>query len=293
MTHGVSIAHAKRIARSAPSACITSAKVDEQGRLRADIAIDVAEARLRPGKTQDVRVIAYETVGRTDDAIPQPIVTESGRKALAIPLSVRPRDGQAVVRLRVGAALPGHAGEWVDLVVERVRPSLVPLAIALGAATLSVAVVLLNGWGDPTARKGHYEGKSTAEIRADLDQDIAWYEMGISVAGHVTMPEGSTSCELRVENVESNHCDQKVRVWETGNEDDVLYESGAIAPGEYLQTVELAHPLDVGTHTLTVQFQGYERQPALISDEGRVLGHDTFGASCAAEVTVEVLPASS
>ena len=144
-----------------------------------------------------------------------------------------------------------------------------------------------------TARKGHYEGKAREEIQRDLDQDIAWYSMEISVASRVTMAEGSTSCELRVENVEANHCDQKVRVWETGHEDDVLFESGAIAPGEYLQWVELAHPLEVGVHTLTVQFQGYEQSPTLLSDEGQLLGHDTFGASCAAEVTVEVVPTSA
>ena len=81
--------------------------------------------------------------------------------------------------------------------------------------------------------------------------------MEISVASRVTMAEGSTTCELRVENVEANHCDQKVHVWETGNEDDVLFESGAISPGEYLQWVELAHPLEVRTTRHAVHHSGH------------------------------------
>lgn len=250
------------------------------------------EARLKANKEQDVRVILYESGSLGEGGPIRPIATTSERRALAIPMSVHPHDGQENVTLRVSANIPDHAGKWVDILVERMHPSLLPLVVALLIATAVTAACILGSWGDPTARKGHYEGKTTAEIRADLDQDIAWDEMEISVASHVTMTEGSTSCELRVENVESNHCDQKVRVWETGSEDDVLYESGAISLGEYLQTVELAHPLEVGTHTLTVQFQGYEQSPTLISDEGRVLGHDTFGASCAAEVTVEVVPAT-
>lgn len=159
-------------------------------------------------------------------------------------------------------------------------------------AAALLAAWLLGAWGDPSARKGHYEGKTPEEIQADLDQDVAWYSMEISVASRVAVLEGQTRIEVRIENIEANHCDQKVRIWETGHEDDVLYESGAIAPDEYLQFVELAHALPVGIHMLTVQFQGYGQSPTLVSDEGQLLGHDTFGASCAAEVTLEVVPAS-
>ena len=292
MSRGVSMAHAKRIARKAPSATIACARVGDDGRLQTSIEVDVHEARLKPGKAQDVIVVLYESGSLGEGGTIRPIATESGKRALAIPMSVNPREGHEAVVLRIGAHLPDHAGKWVDILVERVRPNYAPLAIVPLILLFAGVAIMLNSWGDPTARKGHYEGKSRQEIQADLDQDIAWYEMEISVASHVTMLEGSTACELRVENVETNHCDQKVRVWETGSEDDVLFESGAIAPGEYLQTVELAHPLDVGTHTLTVQFQGYERSATLLSDEGQLLGHDTFGASCAAEVTLEVVPAS-
>ena len=204
--------------------------------------LDVRETHLKQGKTQHVRVVLYESDSVGEGKQPKPLPTATGKKALTIPMSVRPKDGQNAVGLRINASLPDHAGEWIDLVVERVLPNLAPLAIILALAMLAGLAILLNGWGDPSARKGHYEGKTTEEIQADLDQDIAWYSMEISVASHVTMAEGSTSCDLRVENVEANHCDQKVKVWETGHEDDVLFESGAISPGEYLQWVELTPP---------------------------------------------------
>lgn len=162
--------------------------------------------------------------------------------------------------------------------------------VAMLVGCVLAAALAPKPWGDPSARRGHYEGKSHQEIQRDLDTDVAWYAMEISVASRMSVPEGETRVEARIENVEANHCDQRVRIWETGREDDVLFESGAIAPGEYLQFVELAHALPVGTHDLTVQFQGYEREATLVSDEGVPLGHDTFGASCAAEVVLEVTP---
>lgn len=167
--------------------------------------------------------------------------------------------------------------------------------LAIGPALILVAVVvsvLLGLWKDPRARKGYYEGKSTEEIQHDLDSQVDWYAMEISVAGAMEITEGQTQVEARLENVVNNHCDQKVRMYLTDDPSDVLFTSGALSPGEYLQYVELAHPLPVGRHNVTVEFQGYEQSPTLISDEGHVLGHDRFGASAAAEVTIDVLPSN-
>ena len=158
------------------------------------------------------------------------------------------------------------------------------------AVSAIAAIIILDPWGDPRARKGYYEGKTKEEIQKDLDEQVAWYSMEISIASYMEMHEGEKEVEARIENVEANHCDQKVKIYENGHPDDVLYESGAIAPGEYIQNIELAHPLDVGVHKLTVEFQGYEQNMTLLSDEGQLFGHDTFGASCAAEVTLYVAP---
>ncbi len=153
-----------------------------------------------------------------------------------------------------------------------------------------VVVLVLSSWKDPRARRGYYEGKTPEEIREDLDSSVDWYSMEISVASSMRMKEGDTQVEARLENIGANHCDQKVKMYPTGDPSDVLYQSGAIAPGEYLQFVDLAHPLPIGRNAVTVEFQGYEQTPALVSDEGQFLGHDRFGASAAAEVVIDVLP---
>ena len=170
----------------------------------------------------------------------------------------------------------------------RKAPALIcVLAAALVAAGVAYAVL---GWRDPGARRGFYEGKTPEEIQRDLDAQVDWYAMEISVAGAMEVVEGGTQVEARIENAVANHCDQKVRMYLTDDPSDVLFESGAICPGDYLQYVELAHALPVGRHDVTVEFQGYERDISLVSDEGALFGHDRFGASCAAQVALDVRP---
>ncbi|MDO4537899.1 MAG: hypothetical protein Q4B54_07040 [Coriobacteriales bacterium] len=288
MPNGISMARAARLARKAPQSCTAAARVNDLGRLHAELAVDVDEAHLKPGKTQDVLVAIYELGSVGEDGHPQPIPI-SRHRALAFPVSVCPQEGEPEACVSVYAELPNHAGMWVELALERKKPRRAP--VLLGALALICALIayLIGSWADPNARRGYYEGKTREEIQRDLDAEVDWCAMEISVAPRVLMSAGSRACALRVENLAANHCDQKVRVWEQGYPNDVLFESGAIAPGEYLQVVELTHPLPIGTHTLIVQFQGYERQPTLISNEGALLGHNSFGASCAAEVQAEVV----
>lgn len=154
-----------------------------------------------------------------------------------------------------------------------------------------IALVLLLAhacWRDPNASPGHFEDETEEEIKADLDAKVGSDSMEISVAGVMEIAEGSTTLEARLENVEENHCDQKVRMFLADDPSDVLFESGAIAPGECMRYVELAHPLAEGTHEMVVEFQGYEPRINLLPERGPILGHERFGASCAALVEVRV-----
>ena len=159
--------------------------------------------------------------------------------------------------------------------------------VVLVVIVVAIAALLSQTcWKDPGVERGHLEGIGLGQ--EGTPAEVGWDEMAISVAGVMEMAEGETTLEARIENIETNHCDQKVRMYLADNPQDVLFESGAIGPGEYLRTVELAHPLEVGTHLMVVEFQGYERDASVISDEGIPLGHDKFGASCSAEVEVRV-----
>lgn len=211
-------------------------------------------------------------------------------KKVAIPKNPETK----TIKVSYATTIDGTADTDAVLIVTSYRnktPLIAALAV-LALFAIAVAILLAN-WGDPRARKGYYEGKTKEEIQADLDSQVDWYSMEISCASAMTMLEGQTEVDARIENVVNNHCDQKVKMYLTGSPDDVLYESGAIAPGEYIQTVPLKRALPVGRHAVTVEFQGYDQSPTLLSNEGKILGHDTFGASCAAQVTIEVLPAGS
>jgi hypothetical protein len=161
------------------------------------------------------------------------------------------------------------------------------VVIVLVVVVALAALLSQTCWKDPGAQRGHIEGIGLGPKGEHAE--VGWDEMAISVAGVMEIAEGETRLEARIENVEANHCDQKVRMYLAESPDDVLFESGAIGPGEYLRYVEIAHPLEVGTHLMVVEFQGYEREASPISDEGVPLGHDKFGACCSAEVEVRVM----
>lgn len=96
MSHGVSIAHAKRLARKTSDAQVHTARIDEEGKLQSTIVLDVRETHLKQGKTQDVRVVLYESDSVGEGKQPKPLPTATGKKALTIPMSVRPKDGVSV-----------------------------------------------------------------------------------------------------------------------------------------------------------------------------------------------------
>jgi len=291
MHRGIGIARATIMAKTATEERTFRGEVNNLGRMHADLTLDPRALRLKPGRPNDLICLVFEPATLSGNASPVPVRDAHGR-ALTLRLKVTPRTPSEDVSVSVDCPLPGYEGTWADLLVRRAPAGRARwlLASAAAAAVIAGGCVLLS-WKDPSAKVGHYEGKTPEEIQADLDTEVAWYAMEVSVASRITVPEGETRIEARIENPSANHCDQRVRIWETGAEDDVLFESGAIEPGQYLQYVELSHPLPVGSHSLTVSFQGYEREPTLVSDEGQLLGHDTFGASCAAEVTLEVTPA--
>ena len=63
----------------------------------------------------------------------------------------------------------------------------------------------------------------------------------------------------RIDNIENNHVDQKVKlVFEGTNE--VIYESGAIAPGSYIENIRLNRYIEPGVYKLNAIFIGYDQE---------------------------------
>lgn len=190
--------------------------------------------------------------------------------------------------------LPSGEGVTPCIIISA-RPILVPLPFKIALAVLVLAAVgavgaftfLNSQWLDPNAQKGYYEGKSEQEIIDDLNQEVAWYSMQISCSPSIRMHPGSAQATgVNVENIENNHCAQKftITLQDTG---EVLYESGALNPGEYITDIEMSRALDEGVYTANIEFQGYEENATLFSD-GQLYGHAKFGTPANAVVLIIV-----
>ena len=144
------------------------------------------------------------------------------------------------------------------------------------------------GARDPNATVGQYEGKSEAEIQAELDKVVQEGMFNISINPDIRVirndamtvsairalapeaiilspgPGHPEDAELRVENIPANHHLMSVTLIrdDTG---EVLYASGLIEPGYHIQAVPLETVLPGGSYTATALFTAYDletEQPA-------------------------------
>lgn len=135
--------------------------------------------------------------------------------------------------------------------------------VAVGAA-VGVGVVLtqqpaLEDWYDSNAAQGQFEGKSKEEIQAALNEEVAKGMMNISIAAVITFPDGASEGEARIENIAANPMDQKVTI-ALKDGDEVVYESGAIAPDQHIQNIKLSRDLEPGEYAAVAMFTGYDRE---------------------------------
>lgn len=135
--------------------------------------------------------------------------------------------------------------------------------VAVGAA-VGVGVVLtqqpaLEDWYDSNAAQGQFEGKSKEEIQAALNEEVAKGMMNISIAAVITFPDGASEGEARIENIAANPMDQKVTI-ALKDGDEVVYESGAIAPDQHIQNIKLSRDLEPGEYAAVATFTGYDRE---------------------------------
>lgn len=128
---------------------------------------------------------------------------------------------------------------------------------------------------DPNAQVGQYKGKTEAEIQAELDKVVEEGMFNISINSTVFLPSGKDEAELRIENIAANHHLMSVELTrdDTG---EVLYTSGLIEPGYYIQSVPLNVVLPKGTYAATALFTAYDLNT-----------EDPVGQA-AAQITIEV-----
>lgn len=148
------------------------------------------------------------------------------------------------------------------------------IALLLG---LAMCAQCSDNWFDPNAHEGSYAGKSEEDIIADLNRKVGEGMMNISIANTVKFDKGDgVTGTARIENIQANHYDQKVTITldETG---EVLYESGAIAPGHAIDEITISRKLDPGVHNATATFTGFDTET-----------HKETGGKLAAQIKLAV-----
>lgn len=137
--------------------------------------------------------------------------------------------------------------------------AVVAVTAAVVAGVVATQPANIEDWFDPNASQGQFEGKSKEEIQAALNEEVAKGMMNISIAAVITFPDGTSEGEARIENIAANPMDQKVVITlkDTG---ETVYESGALAPDQHIQTIKLSKDLDPGEYAAVATFTGYDRE---------------------------------
>lgn len=143
--------------------------------------------------------------------------------------------------------------------------------IAVIIAIIAIIIIILLGltqcngnidpWYDSNAKNGSYEGKTQEQIIADLNAQVKEGMMNISCAATMQGKAGNPNVTARFENIEANHWDQKIKLYlgDPNNGGELLYESGALAPGQSIDTIQLNRTFDNGSYDVTAVFTGYDR----------------------------------
>lgn len=154
------------------------------------------------------------------------------------------------------------------------------MIIALLAVVAAVVLVLAMVFGNQQSNRGgslgQLDGKSDAEIQAELDRIVSEGMFNISIASVVQLQNGSATGDLRIENVPGNPYLMQVTITrdDTGEQ---IYESGVLEQNYHIQSDTLDVVLPKGSYPCTATFH------ALDPDTEQEVG--TAGA----QILVEVL----
>ena len=110
---------------------------------------------------------------------------------------------------------------------------------------------------DPSAKTGTLPGRSEEEIQAELNKVVEEGMFNISIASVVTVEKNSNEAMVRIENIAANHHNMTVSITLDG-EDEPIYESAGLAPGQYIEYVQLNRTLPAGTYSATAMFTAYQ-----------------------------------
>lgn len=109
---------------------------------------------------------------------------------------------------------------------------------------------------DELALGGMLPGKSPQEISDLLDAKVEEGMVDIGIAAEPVFEKNGKKGRIGIENIAANHYSFQVTITldETG---EVLYESGIIDPGYYIEYIELNRTVKAGDYPATAVFSTY------------------------------------
>lgn len=156
------------------------------------------------------------------------------------------------------------------------------IVLALALLALAVAAVLAFMLLSPAPRAdrsgdlGQLEGKTPAEIQAELDRVIEEGMFNINIASVVEFADGKSAGELRIENVPNNNYLMRVAI-SRADTGERIYQTDIIEPNHHIQSDTLDVDLDPGSYECTATFTALD--PETEQEAGEV----------AAAMTINVL----
>lgn len=117
------------------------------------------------------------------------------------------------------------------------------------------------------AKLGQLEGKSEAEIQAELDRVVGEGMFHISINSNPVFANGSAEGSLEIENVPGNQYLMRVEIT-LDNTGETVYTTKYIEPNSHIQTAALNTELEKGEYPATATFYAYDS--ASLSEMGRV-----------------------
>lgn len=111
---------------------------------------------------------------------------------------------------------------------------------------------------DPNARNGQAPYKTQEEMQAELDRVVDEGMFNISIASAIEFADGNASGTAYIENVPGNPYNMQVTITEDST-GDVLYESGVLAPNQYIENITLTKDLDEGVYSATATFSALDQ----------------------------------
>ena len=115
---------------------------------------------------------------------------------------------------------------------------------------------------DSAAEDGSLDGLTKEQIQELMNDKVEEGQFMISINTQPVFADGKSEGTLRIENSPQNRYLMVVKIYlkEDGTEGEKIYESGAIRPGDKIETARLDVALKKGTYPVIAYFEAYDKK---------------------------------